>query len=75
MIVNASPVGMKPGDGMPGLIGKLPPHALVGDVVVLAAPTPIIEHAMRCGCAWVDGKDMHGGQVDALVGFLVPGKA
>jgi shikimate dehydrogenase len=75
LIVNASPVGMKAADGMPGDIGKLLPHALVGDVVVLATPTRIIEHAMRCGCAWVDGKDMHGGQVDALIGFLVPGKA
>ncbi|HET9045695.1 MAG TPA: shikimate dehydrogenase, partial [Casimicrobiaceae bacterium] len=73
MVVNASPIGMKPQDGMPGDIRALNPDTLVGDVVVLATPTPLIAHAIRCGCAWVDGKDMHAGQVDALLDFLVPG--
>ena len=70
MVVNASPVGMRPSDGLPGDIGALSADTLVGDVVVLDTPTPLIRHASRSGCAWVNGRDMHAGQVDALVRFL-----
>ena len=70
MLVNASPVGMKPGDGMPADIGALRAGTLVGDVVVSATPTPLIRHAIDSGCAWVSGRDMHAGQVDALIDFL-----
>jgi len=70
MVVNASPVGMKAGDGLPGDIGELRADTLVGDVVILATPTPMIQHASKSGCPWVDGRDMHAGQVDALIDFL-----
>ena len=70
MVVNASPVGMRPDDGMPGEIGPLGAGTLIGDVVIADAPTPLIRHAVRCGCHWVDGRDMHGGQVDAIMTFF-----
>ncbi|MGE5168918.1 MAG: shikimate dehydrogenase family protein [Rudaea sp.] len=70
MIVNASPVGMRPDDGMPGVIGRLHPGILVGDVVITPTPTALIRHAMQAGCPWVDGRDMHAGQVDALLAFF-----
>lgn len=70
MLVNASPVGMNAGDGMPADVGKLRADTLVGDVVVSAAATPLIQHAIDSGCAWVNGRDMHAGQVDALIDFL-----
>ncbi len=70
MVVNASPVGMQPGDGMPGEIGPLAPATLVGDVVIADSPTPLIRHAMRCGCRFVEGRDMLAGQVDAILAFF-----
>ena len=70
MIVNASTVGMRPGDGLPGEIGPLAADALVGDVVISEAPTAIIRHAMRYGCPYVTGSDMHSGQVEALMAFF-----
>jgi len=70
MVVNASPVGMRPDDGLPSEIGLLDPTTLVGDVVITPAPTPLIRHAMQFGCHWVDGRDMHGGQVDAITAFF-----
>ena len=70
LVVNASPIGMRPGDGLPGDIPPLDAGTLIGDVVIADAPTPIIRHAMRCGCRWIDGRDMHGGQVDAIMAFL-----
>jgi shikimate dehydrogenase len=74
MIVNASTVGMRVDDGLPGEIGPLAADTLIGDVVVSEAPTPIIRHAMRHGCRYVTGRDMHAGQVDALMAFFAPGK-
>ena len=73
MIVNASTVGMRAGDGLPGEIGPLSSETLVGDVIISEAPTPIIRHAMRHGCRYVTGRDMHSGQSDALMAFFVPG--
>jgi shikimate dehydrogenase len=70
MVVNASPVGMKPGDGLPGDIGRLDPGTLVGDVVILPDKSPMIRHAMQCGCRYVDGREMMDGQVDALLAFF-----
>jgi shikimate dehydrogenase len=70
MIVNASTVGMRSGDGLPGAIGPLAPDTLVGDVVVSEDPTPIIRHAIRYGCRYVAGRDMHSGQIEALLAFF-----
>jgi shikimate dehydrogenase len=70
MVVNASPVGMNPGDGLPGDIGPLAPGTLVGDVVIVDIPTALIRHAIEYGCNWVDGHDMHAGQVDAIMTFF-----
>jgi shikimate dehydrogenase len=70
MIVNASTIGMCPGDGLPGAIGPLASDTLIGDVVVSEGPTPIIRHAMQYGCRQVTGRDMHSGQIDALMAFF-----
>jgi shikimate dehydrogenase len=72
MLVNASTVGMRPGDRMPADIGPLHGDTLVGDVVITESPTPLIRHAIACGCQWTDGRDMLGGQVDAITAFFSP---
>jgi shikimate dehydrogenase len=70
MVVNASPIGMRPDDGLPAEVGPLAPGTLVGDVVIVPSPTALIRRAIESGCHWVDGRDMHGGQLDAIVAFL-----
>ena len=70
LVVNATPTGMQPGDGMPDRIGPLRSDTLVGDAVIIAGQTALIRHAQLHGCRWVDGRDMHAGQVDALIQFL-----
>lgn len=72
MVVNASPVGMRPDDGMPGDTGTLSPDTLVGDVVLTDSSTPFIQHAIRHGCRYVTGRDMLHGQIDALMAFFAP---
>lgn len=73
LVVNASPVGMRPDDGLPGDIGSLSPETLVCDVVVSDAPTAIIRKAIEHGCTWSNGRDMHSGQIAAIMGFFAPG--
>jgi len=70
MIVNASTVGMRPGDGLPGDIGAVDADTLIGDVINTDAKTPMIELALRYGCPYVAGKDMHAGQGEALLAFF-----
>ena len=70
MIVNASPVGMRPGDGMPGDVGPLSADTLVGDVVISDSPTALIQHGLAHGCRCVIGHDMHSGQIEAIMNFF-----
>jgi shikimate dehydrogenase len=75
MIVNASTVGMKPGDGLPGEIGTVTSDMVIGDVINTEAKTPIINMAVDKGCSYVMGKDMHAGQGDALLAFFAGAEA
>ena len=70
MIVNASTVGMRADDGLPGELGALDPGTLVGDVIVTEKPTVLIQHAIDRGCQYVNGRDMLRGQSDALMSFF-----
>jgi shikimate dehydrogenase len=70
VLVNASPVGMNPQDGLPAPLGTLAPHVIVADVVVLEDETPLLRHARACGCATVRGQEMMLAQVDAMLAFF-----
>jgi shikimate dehydrogenase len=70
MIVNASPVGMHGDDAMPGEIGALNPQTIVGDVVVSERPTSLIQHASAHHSLSVTGREMHAGQIDAILQFF-----
>ena len=70
MIVNASTIGMREGDGLPADLGALDRGTLIGDVVNADAPSPMIRHAMRHGCPFVTGREMFVGQADALMAFF-----
>jgi shikimate dehydrogenase len=72
MIVNASTIGLREGDGLPGELGALDGRTLVGDVMNTdpQAPSPMIRHAIAHGCPYVTGREMFEGQADALAAFL-----
>jgi shikimate dehydrogenase len=72
LIVNASTVGMRPDDGLPGDVGELGPDVVVGDVIIKPTPTALIRAATAAGCTWLDGRDMHTGQSGAIVEFFAP---
>lgn len=72
MIVNASTVGMRADDGLPGEIGTLETGTLVGDVILSDAPTALLRLARERGCATVSGREMLAAQADAIVAFFAP---
>jgi shikimate dehydrogenase len=72
IVINASIVGMKEGDGLPGDPGVISDGTLVGDVVLRppATPTVLVRLAQEAGAHVVTGQDMHAGQVDAISAFF-----
>ena len=70
LIVNASPVGMAAGDGMPAPLGPLDPATLAFDVIVKSEPTAFMRHAHRFGCPTFGGYAMMETQVDEAIAFL-----
>jgi len=74
MIVNASPVGMAAGDGVPAPLGALDPSTLVFDVIVKSEPTPFMRHARSFGCPTFGGYAMMETQVDEAIAFLDAGR-
>jgi shikimate dehydrogenase len=70
VLVNATPVGMRPGDGLPLPLGPLDPRLLVIDVVMKPPLTPLLRHAEACGCKTVPGRVMLEGQAEEVMRFF-----
>jgi shikimate dehydrogenase len=70
ILVNATPIGMAPNDGMPADLGQLDPSLLVIDIIIKAEPTPLLKHAQACGCRTVGGRAMLEGQAEEVVRFF-----
>jgi len=70
IVINATPIGMAKGDGMPADLGPLDPALLVIDVIMKPEPTPFLRHAQGCGCRTVDGRAMLEGQIEEVLGFF-----
>ena len=71
-VINASTVGLGGGAGLPGDLGSLASEMLVGEVNVVPTGTELVRLAQARGCQWVDGSDLHAGQIDQLMQFLFP---
>jgi shikimate dehydrogenase len=70
LIVNASPLGMRPDDPLPFDLAGLTADTIVGDVVISAEPTPILRAARERGCHVQAGSAMTDHQASAMAGFL-----
>jgi shikimate dehydrogenase len=75
LVVNATPLGMAPGDLLPFDPERLDPGALVGDVVLGAGVTPLLQAATRRGCTILVGTDMLFEQIPAYLEFFGYGSA
>ncbi|XBS70760.1 shikimate dehydrogenase [Acerihabitans sp. KWT182] len=70
LLVNCSPVGMRPGDGMPAPFGDFAPSLGVVDIIMHPEETPLLAHARRCGCRAMNGRPMIEGQLEAFSDFF-----
>ncbi len=73
IIINATPVGMRPDDGLPADIGSLTSSMIVADIVLSATDTPLLRLAASSGAGLVAGREMTEGQVAAILEFLQRG--
>jgi shikimate dehydrogenase len=70
LIVNATPLGMKPGDPLPVDTQRIGPQAFVGEVVMAQDMTPFLQAAQARGCRVQIGKDMLFEQIPAYLEYF-----
>jgi shikimate 5-dehydrogenase len=75
LVVNATPLGMIAGDPLPFDPARLAPDALVGDVVLGAEMTPLLQEVARRGGRFLVGRDMLFEQIPAYLRFFGYGEA
>ncbi|WP_240788494.1 shikimate dehydrogenase family protein [Ramlibacter henchirensis] len=74
LVVNATPLGMNPGDPLPLDVNRLDPDAFVGEVVMKSELTPLLAAARQRGCAVQVGADMLFEMIPAYLEFFgLPG--
>ncbi len=70
VVVNATSLGMRPGDPLPVWVGRLAPGTLVCDIVTRPERTRLLDEAAARGCVPHPGLPMLAGQVDLILEFL-----
>lgn len=75
LAINATPIGMQPGDALPIAAPRLSPSIFVGCVITAPAVPPLIEAARYKGCRTVTGADMFDRVRDLMVAFLFEAQA
>lgn len=70
MLVNATPTGMAPGDGLPADLGRLHPELFVADIVPTPEITPLLALAGRFRCKTMNGQAMVAGQAEEILRFF-----
>jgi shikimate dehydrogenase len=70
VVVNATPLGMKPGDPLPVDVTRIAPGTFVGEVVMKEEYTPFLRAAREKGCPVQVGTDMLFEQIPAYLEFF-----
>jgi shikimate dehydrogenase len=70
VVVNATPLGMKPDDPLPMDVTRIAPSTFVGEVVMKAEITPFLAAARERGCEYQIGTDMLFEQIPAYLEFF-----
>jgi shikimate dehydrogenase len=76
LLINATPIGMKPDDGTPLDVSGLTPSTSIVDIVTRPEGTPLLAAAARAGCRHAGGAAMVAAQTAAIIEFfgLAPAK-
>ena len=75
IVVNATPLGMKPGDPLPVDIDRIAPGTFVGEVVMAEEYTPLLRASRAKGCPVQVGSDMLFEMIPAYLEFFGFGTA
>ena len=70
IVVNATPLGMKPDDPLPVDVARITPDTFVGEVVMKEEYTPLLRAAMEKGCTVQVGTDMLFEMIPAYLEFF-----
>ena len=70
IVVNATPVGMRPGDPLPLDATRIAAGTFVGEVVMAAAKTPLLAAAEARGCTIQPGTDMLFEQIPLYLAYF-----
>jgi shikimate dehydrogenase len=70
LVVNATPMGMNPGDPLPIDVSRLAPGTFVGEVVMRTEMTAFLRAAQARGCPIQIGSDMLFEQIPAYLEFF-----
>jgi shikimate 5-dehydrogenase len=70
LLINATPIGMVPSDGLPLELPSLAADVFVIDVVTKPEVTPLLAHARAKGCRTMGGRMMMEGQAELIAGFF-----
>jgi shikimate dehydrogenase len=70
IVVNATPIGMKPSDPLPLEVERITPSSFVGEVVMKEEMTPFLRAARERGCDIQVGTDMLFEQIPAYLEFF-----
>lgn len=70
IVVNATPLGMKPGDPLPVDVARIAPGTFVGEVVMKEEFTPLLRAAREKGCSVQVGTDMLFEMIPAYLEFF-----
>ena len=70
LVVNATPLGMEPGDALPVDVNRLEPRTFVGEVVMRTETTAFLRAAQARGCRVQVGTDMLFEMIPAYLEFF-----
>ena len=70
IVINATPLGMKPDDPMPVDVNRLEADSIVVDIINSPDPTALCRAARARGCRTQSGRPMHEGQAVHALRFL-----
>jgi shikimate dehydrogenase len=70
ILINATPVGMAPGDGLPVELDSFRRDLFVADIVPKLDATPLLARARSSGCKTMGAQAMVAGQADAILRFF-----
>jgi shikimate dehydrogenase len=70
IVVNATPLGMRPDDGLPLDPERIDPGALVADVIMKPPRTRLLERAASRGCRLLEGRHMLDRQAPLIADYF-----